>query len=33
VLALLANFPHGIAENLLALAHGFDPAMIAGLSV
>jgi hypothetical protein len=31
VLALLANFPHGITENLLALAHGFDPAMIAGL--
>jgi hypothetical protein len=26
VLALLANFPHGIAENLLALANGFDPA-------
>ena len=30
-LALLASIPHGITEDLLALAHGFDPAMIAGL--
>jgi hypothetical protein len=31
VLALLANFPHGITEELLVLAHGFDRALIAGL--
>jgi hypothetical protein len=30
-LALLANFPNGITEELLALAHGFDRDMIAGL--
>ena len=26
-MALLASIPHGITEDLLALAHGFDPAM------
>jgi hypothetical protein len=31
MLTLLANFPHGLTEELLALAHGFDRAMIAGL--
>jgi hypothetical protein len=31
MLALLANFPHGLTEELLVLAHGFDRAMIAGL--
>jgi hypothetical protein len=31
VLALLANFPDGITEELLVLAHGFDRALIAGL--
>jgi hypothetical protein len=30
-LALLANFPHGIMEELLVLAHGFARATIAGL--
>ena len=30
-LALLASIPHGITVDLLALAHGFDRAMIAGL--
>jgi hypothetical protein len=30
-LTLLASIPHGIAEDLLALAHGFDRATIAGL--
>jgi hypothetical protein len=30
-LALLANIPHGITEELLVLAHGFDRIMIAGL--
>jgi hypothetical protein len=30
-LALLASFPHGITEELLVLAHGFDRAMIGGL--
>jgi hypothetical protein len=30
-LAPLASIPHGITEDLLALAHGFDPAMIVGL--
>jgi hypothetical protein len=30
-LVLLANFPHGITEELLVLAHGFDRTMIAGL--
>jgi hypothetical protein len=30
-LALLASIPHGITEELLVLAHGFDRAMIAGL--
>jgi hypothetical protein len=30
-LALLASFPHGLTEELLVLAHGFDRAMIAGL--
>jgi hypothetical protein len=29
--ALLANFPDGITEELLVLAHGFDRALIAGL--
>ena len=28
---LLASIPHGITEDLLTLAHGFDRAMIAGL--
>jgi hypothetical protein len=31
VLVLLARFPHGINEDLLVLAHGFDRTMIAGL--
>jgi hypothetical protein len=31
MLALLANFPQGITEEQLVLAHGFDRAMIAGL--
>jgi hypothetical protein len=31
MLALLANFPRGITEERLVLAHGFDRAMIAGL--
>jgi hypothetical protein len=31
VLALLANFPHGLTEELLVLAHGFDRALIARL--
>jgi hypothetical protein len=31
VLALLANIPHGVTEELLVLAHGFNRAMIAGL--
>jgi hypothetical protein len=31
VLMLLANIPHGIAEELLVLAHGFDRATIGGL--
>jgi hypothetical protein len=31
VLALLASFPHGVTEELLVLAHGFDRDMIAGL--
>jgi hypothetical protein len=30
-LTLLANIPHGVAEELLILAHGFDRIMIAGL--
>jgi hypothetical protein len=30
-LALLASIPHGITVDLLALAHGFDRTMIAGL--
>jgi hypothetical protein len=30
-LVLLASIPHGITEELLALAHGFDRAMIAQL--
>jgi hypothetical protein len=30
-LALLASTPHGITEDLLALAHGFDRTMIARL--
>ncbi len=30
-LALLASFPHGITEDRLGLAHGFDRAMIAAL--
>jgi hypothetical protein len=29
-LTLLASIPHGIAEELLILAHQFDRAMIAG---
>jgi hypothetical protein len=32
VLALLANFPDGITEELLVLAHGFDRVLIAGLA-
>jgi hypothetical protein len=31
VLTLLASIPHGVAEELVILAHGFDRAMIAGL--
>jgi hypothetical protein len=31
VLALLATIPDGITEDQLALAHGFDRTMIAGL--
>jgi hypothetical protein len=31
MLALLSNFPHGITQERLVLAHGFDRAMIAGL--
>ena len=31
-LAPLASFPHGLTEELLVLAHGFDRAMIAGLA-
>jgi hypothetical protein len=31
VLALLANIPHGVTEELLVLAHGFNRAIIAGL--
>lgn len=31
VLALLANIPHGIREEVLVLAHGFNRSMIAGL--
>jgi hypothetical protein len=31
VLALLANFPHGIMEELLVLAHRFDRSTIGGL--
>jgi hypothetical protein len=30
-LELLAGIPHGISEDLLALAHGFNRHMIAGL--
>jgi hypothetical protein len=30
-LALLANIPYGVTEDLLALAHGFDRPMIARL--
>jgi hypothetical protein len=30
-LALLASFPHGITEERLVLAHGFDRDMIADL--
>ena len=30
-LELLASIPHGISEDLLALAHGFNRHMIAGL--
>jgi hypothetical protein len=30
-LALLASVPHGVAEDLLVLAYGFDTDMIAGL--
>jgi hypothetical protein len=30
-LALLASIPHGITEDQLALVHGFNRAMIAGL--
>ncbi len=30
-LALLTSFPHGITEDRLVLAHGFDRDMIAGL--
>jgi len=31
VLALLDHIPHGITENTLVLAHGFDSTMIASL--
>jgi hypothetical protein len=31
VLALLDHIPHGITENTLVLAHGFDGTMIASL--
>jgi hypothetical protein len=31
MLTLVANFPHGLTEELLALVRGFDRAMIAGL--
>jgi hypothetical protein len=31
VLVLLARFPHGVNEDVLVLAHGFDRTMIAGL--
>jgi hypothetical protein len=30
-LALLARIPHGITEDTLVLAHGFDRTMVAGL--
>jgi len=30
-LALLASIPHGVTQDRLAFAHGFDRAMIAGL--
>ncbi len=30
-LELLGSIPHGVAEDLLVLAHGFDRDMIAGL--
>jgi hypothetical protein len=30
-LELLADIPHGVAEDLLVLAHGFNSDMIAGL--
>ena len=30
-LELLGSIPHGVAEDLLVLAHGFDSDMIAGL--
>jgi len=30
-LALLAGIPHGVSEDLLVFAHGFDGDMIAGL--
>jgi hypothetical protein len=30
-LALLASIPHGVTEDQLALVHGFDRDMIAGL--
>ena len=30
-LELLGSIPHGVAEDLLVLAHGFDTDMIAGL--
>jgi hypothetical protein len=30
-LALLASIPHGVTEDQLALVHGFDRAMVAGL--
>jgi hypothetical protein len=31
VLALLANVPHGVTQDLLLLAHGFDSDIIAEL--
>jgi hypothetical protein len=30
-LEMLASIPHGVTEDLLVLAHGFDSDMIAGL--
>jgi hypothetical protein len=32
-LALLASVPHGVAEDLLVLAHGFDSDVVAASSI